>query len=192
MSRQKDFEPQQIIQKAMMLFWEKGYTATSVDDLVTHLNLNRSSLYHTFGGKHELFMLTLETYSQQIISGVAQILETSPSVKEAFGLICTYTIENTPPMNQWGCLMVNSITELLPHDEKVAMLAESYTHTLHSLILAKLQQDMEAERVPIKSSPTELAFFLFNTLQGLKVMLKTGSPRASLYAVRDITLTLLV
>jgi len=191
MSRQKEFDPDQIIQKAMVLFWEKGYTATSVDDLVTHLNLNRSSLYHTFGGKHDLFVLALQSYRQQIITALAQMLESTPSLKEAFWLICTQSIESHPPMNQWGCFMVNCITELLPHDPKVAAIATGYTDAVQALILMKIQQDIEAQRITLNHSPTELAFFLFNTFQGLKVMLKTGSPLVSLYAVRDITLSLL-
>lgn len=191
MSRQKEFDPQQTIQKAMMLFWEKGYTATSVDDLVTHLTLNRSSLYHTFGDKHELFMLALQNYSHRIIEGVAHLLETAPSIKEAFGLICTQTIENQAPMSQWGCLIVNSITELLPHDEKVAILAEEYAHAFQELLRTKLEQDRGAKRLTTLISSADLAFYLFNMLQGLKVMIKTGAPRPSLYAVRDITLTLL-
>ena len=55
MPRTKQFNEEEILKKAMELFWEKGFHATSIQDLVAHLGINRASLYDTFGGKEELF-----------------------------------------------------------------------------------------------------------------------------------------
>ncbi len=64
MPRVKEFDPDQALDRAMELFWRKGYEATSVQDLVEHMGINRFSLYDTFGSKHELFMAALDRYSE--------------------------------------------------------------------------------------------------------------------------------
>ena len=55
MARKKQFEEHEILTKATDLFWKQGFHATSIQDLVNHLKINRASLYDTFGGKEELF-----------------------------------------------------------------------------------------------------------------------------------------
>lgn len=62
MARRREFEPVEALDKAMELFWRRGYQATSVQNLVDHLGINRQSLYDMFGDKHELFLATLDRY----------------------------------------------------------------------------------------------------------------------------------
>ncbi|MEL6975424.1 MAG: helix-turn-helix domain-containing protein, partial [Bacteroidota bacterium] len=65
MPRTKQFDEKEVLKKAMELFWEKGFHATSIQDLVSHLGINRASLYDTFGGKDELFNTAFESYRHQ-------------------------------------------------------------------------------------------------------------------------------
>jgi len=60
MARTKDFDEDKVLQKAMNLFWHKGYNGTSMQDLVDGLGISRSSMYDTFGDKHTLFIRALE------------------------------------------------------------------------------------------------------------------------------------
>ena len=64
MPRTKQFDEKEVLKNAMELFWEKGFHATSIQDLVSHLGINRASLYDTYGGKDELFNTAFETYRQ--------------------------------------------------------------------------------------------------------------------------------
>ena len=61
MPRTKNFDPAEVLEKAKNLFWEKGYYATSMQDLVDTLGINRASMYDTYGGKDQLFAKALET-----------------------------------------------------------------------------------------------------------------------------------
>ncbi len=54
--RHKAFDPSTVLNEAVDVFWTQGYEATSVQDLVDHMGINRFSMYDTFGNKHELFM----------------------------------------------------------------------------------------------------------------------------------------
>jgi TetR/AcrR family transcriptional regulator, transcriptional repressor for nem operon len=190
MARPKEFDPDKALADALLLFWEKGYEATSVDDLVTRLNLNRSSLYHTFGDKHALFLETLRAYHQRVLRNVGQALAGLP-VTEAFRLLCDSIIDAQPPTNRWGCLMVNSITELLPGDSAVATIADAYTADVRRRIRAAIERDQTAGVLITRFAADDLAYYLFNTMQGLKVMSKTGISRSDLAAARDITLSAL-
>jgi TetR/AcrR family transcriptional repressor of nem operon len=62
MARTKDFDENEVLKKAVDIFWLKGYSATSMQDLVDGLGISRSSLYDTYGDKHTLFMKALESY----------------------------------------------------------------------------------------------------------------------------------
>ena len=68
MPRPKAFDPDAALQQAMQVFWERGYEATSVQDLVQGMGINRFSLYSTFGGKHQLFVTALERYRDTIVA----------------------------------------------------------------------------------------------------------------------------
>jgi TetR/AcrR family transcriptional regulator, transcriptional repressor for nem operon len=75
MPRAKVFDPDEALQKAMQIFWEHGYGATSVDTLVQGMGINRFSLYSTFGGKHQLFVAALERYRDTIVADLVGELE---------------------------------------------------------------------------------------------------------------------
>jgi AcrR family transcriptional regulator len=82
MARPKEFDPDKALGEALLLFWERGYEATSIDDIVTRLNLNRSSLYHTFGDKHALFLQTLRAYHQRVLRNVEAALGVDDAVTQ--------------------------------------------------------------------------------------------------------------
>jgi len=59
MARPREFDLNEALQAAMLLFWERGYEATSIDDLLQQMGINRASLYGTLGQKRELFLKAL-------------------------------------------------------------------------------------------------------------------------------------
>ena len=82
MGRYKTFDENAILHKAVELFWRKGYNATSIQDLVDHLGLNRSSIYETFGGKRALFEQAFEQYQHTNMTQLREFLRTYPEVRE--------------------------------------------------------------------------------------------------------------
>ncbi len=65
MARKKEFDPEERMEKARDLFWEKGYNATSMEDLVQTMGLNRGSIYDTYGDKHSLYLQCLGNYAAE-------------------------------------------------------------------------------------------------------------------------------
>ncbi len=85
MARTKDFDEQEVLKKAVCLFWNKGYNATSMQDLVDQLGISRSSLYDTYGDKHTLYLKALEEYQQTNGGKLCSIVHESASAKELSG-----------------------------------------------------------------------------------------------------------
>ena len=65
MARPREFDVDDALDRAMNVFWAKGYEATSMSDLMAAMDLSKSSLYDTFGSKHELFLSALQRYKRQ-------------------------------------------------------------------------------------------------------------------------------
>src|SRR4051812_19033882 len=65
-ARTKEFDPETALRAALELFWERGYEATSMADLVEHMGVARASIYATFGGKHELYLKALDRYGESV------------------------------------------------------------------------------------------------------------------------------
>src|SRR6201986_4496734 len=83
MARHKEFDRDEALQKAMEVFWSRGYEAASIQDLVEHMGINRQSLYDTFGDKHSLFLQALDRYREVEGRKLFGLLEQSGSVKRA-------------------------------------------------------------------------------------------------------------
>src|SRR2546428_10205183 len=129
MPRPKAFDPDEALQKAMQVFWERGYEATSVEDLVQHMGLNRFSLYSTFGGKHQLFVAALERYRDTIVADLVGELEQSAAGLAAIRQFFTRLVDFFASSQGWcGCLMTHTAVELSPHVSRVA--GQGHDHML--------------------------------------------------------------
>ena len=173
----------------MRLFWRKGYAATSVEDLTETLHLSRSSLYDTFGDKRTLFLEALKFYSERVISGTEQTLNESASpiagIQKVFdGLIVGADSET----GALGCFMVNSVAELVPYDPDVTKIATAYSDSLQQLFTTVLAQARSQNMLTKKQTPKQLAAYVFNMIQGMRILIKSGATREQVKTIRDITL----
>ena len=125
MPRVKLFDESEVLTKAMNLFWKQGYAATSVQDLVSHLGINRASLYDTFGDKEQLFKKSFELYRKNNIEGLKQFFDTQNNVREGFARLFENAIEEAiNDEDRKGCFVVNTTTELVPNDDSIAVTLE--------------------------------------------------------------------
>src|SRR5688500_14520493 len=122
--RPRSFDPERVLDQAMLLFWQRGYTATGVAELELATGLGRQSLYGAFGDKRALFDKVVERYFQQVLKpGLIDVLDGIDSPRTARG-----DLEHI--FQQWealavssdfnGCLVGNSVAELGLHDAELA------------------------------------------------------------------------
>jgi TetR/AcrR family transcriptional repressor of nem operon len=173
----------------MRLFWRKGYAATSVQDLIETLHLSRSSLYDTFGDKRTLFIEALKLYSERVISSTARTLNESPSpiagIQKVFDDLVAGAGSETGAL---GCFMVNSVAELVPYDPDITKIATRYADALQRLFTTVLTQARSQDMLTKKQTPEQLAAYVFNMIQGIRILIKSGATREQVQAISAITL----
>ena len=118
MARSKEFDVNQVLRKAMELFWQQGYEKTSMQELVDYMGIHRRSIYDTFGDKRTLFLSALSHYDELITSQTKKRVDSKLLVKqgirEVFNTVI-YPNFNLPK----GCLTVNAAIELSLIDEEI-------------------------------------------------------------------------
>ncbi|MFJ6413988.1 MULTISPECIES: TetR/AcrR family transcriptional regulator [Terribacillus] len=190
MARNKEFDENEVLRKAMELFWIQGYEKTSMQDLVKNMGIHRRSLYDTFGDKHTLFIKALEHYNETIRSRTENKVNQLESVKEAIRQLFEMVIVRDK-QQIIGCLTVNTAVELSLHDDQAAeKVLESFSETellLNKLVLRGQQSGEISNHLDAKKTSE----FLHNSLVGLRVMTKTTDDIDKLNNVIDITLSVL-
>lgn len=185
MPRNKAFNEQEVLSKAINLFQSQGYNGTSAQDLVDKLDISRSSLYDTFGDKHGLFIKALQQYQETESGTMIRMLRESTDVfktlKEIFDFV-------TNPVGTNGCLMVNSAVELALHDKQVASVVTKnmveVEKALEQAFIAAQKQGVLSKR----QSALAMARYVFNTISGLRVASRTGIDKRYFKDVVDVTL----
>ena len=113
MARPREFNESEALGGAMLLFWQRGYENASLSDITQAMGLSKSSLYGTFGSKHELLLSSLQYYVENMIEPSLTVLEEEPSPRAAIAKRFEMVIEGiTGPGPRCGCLIVNSTLEL--------------------------------------------------------------------------------
>src|SRR5258706_5010978 len=149
----------------MLLFWRKGYAATSVEDLTETLHLSRSSLYDTFGDKRRLFLEALKFYSERVISATERTLNQAPSPLAGIQALLDDLLAGVDnPSGALGCFMVNSVAELVPYDPAVTALATAYSAALQGLLAQALTRARRPDPATRQETPEQLATYVFNMI----------------------------
>jgi TetR/AcrR family transcriptional regulator, transcriptional repressor for nem operon len=170
-SRTKEFDPDAVLQKALELFWERGYEATSMADLVRHLGIARASIYATFGGKHDLYAQALDRYVQARDPGLVEMLsQPGPVLPAVRALVEAYATESVCDERRRGCMVVNAAVELLPRDPQAARRVEASWDTLETALTSALTRARAQGEIQEGKDPRALARFLLVVLQGMRVL----------------------
>lgn len=189
--RTKEFEPDEIADAAMRVFWQRGYAATSVQNLVEGTGLSRSSLYSTFESKQGLYQQALRRYAAVTTANV-ELLSGPGSPKELIRqLLVRIAEDELGDTQRRGCLVANATLELAGHDEAVAELVAHNFQRLQKALEKLLRRGQQLGEVAADKNPRALARFFVNTMQGIRVLGK-GSPaqqrRQCLMDVIDVAL----
>lgn len=183
------FNKQKALADVTQLFWRQGYEGTSVQQILSCMGLNRSSLYSAFGDKRALFVQALDHFGT--LAGVActplrQLSDPKEAVRQFYNLVF-FALPAEQRMN--GCLLVNTILEQSGLDEELATIAASK--------LAEVEQAFEGcfeaaqERGALKQAvdPHGLAAYFMTLTKGLRVAAREGRSEASLRQMIAISLT---
>ncbi|MEU5216092.1 TetR family transcriptional regulator [Streptomyces sp. NPDC020807] len=194
MARTKEFDPEAALRAALELFWERGYEATSMADLVEHLGVGRASLYATFGNKHDLYMKALDRYLETRDPEIVEALSApGPALPGVRALVRRFTAEAASEGRQRlnGCFVTNSAAELAPHDPAVARRVELSWEQMETLLYGALTRARAGGELPADRDPRALARMLLVLLQGIRVVGKASTEPGRVLDAAEQALSLL-
>lgn len=178
MPRPKEFNPDQVLEKAMHIFWHKGYEATSMEDLLKAMDINRGSLYATFGDKRELFLKAMDLYCSG--GGIGSRLSILNQPGPALSLIRQFIDRMlefglSDPLRR-GCMITNTVMELAPHEKDIARKVAGRLQMAEEALFKLLTRAQQEGELGSEKDPRALARVLVTMMQGTIVMIKAGTP----------------
>ena len=176
MPRPKEFNPDDAIEKAMQVFWHKGYEATSMEDLLSAMDLNRGSLYDTFGDKRQLFLKVIDRYCHGFVGEKFSLLDQpGPALPTLRRFIHGMIDGGLADPQRRGCLIANTVMELAAHEQDIAgkvCQAMKMGEDAFSKILTRAKEQGELAK---DKDPRALARFLTTMMQGTIMSIKAGA-----------------
>lgn len=142
MPRQKEFDREAVLLDAMYLFRDQGYAATSIQDLVDRMGINRFSLYSTFTSKHELFVASLEAYYTHVaIPFFDRLKDSGEGLAVIESVLLELVTRVTRGVSSNGCLLCNSIAEIgAEADARTERILATYLKRVETAFRAALER----------------------------------------------------
>ena len=171
------------------MFWEHGYHATSVQDLMKAAGIQKQSLYGAFGDKRSLFLKCLNLYTKQTLLEIQRVLNESDSPLEGIERVMRFASEppgskNCPP----GCLMANTALELGLNDPEIADEIRRMFRGLEKMLGAAVRKAQAQSEISKNLDCVAVGQSLANTISGIRILERTGAPRQQVRTVVEAAL----
>lgn len=181
--RPLSFDRDDVLEKAMLAFWEGGYETTSISDLTAAMGVTAPSLYAAFGDKKRLFLEAMRLYAGDR-DAFRETVRAAPSAKAAVtdmleNAAVLYTGEVTPK----GCLLASAAATGSVGAADVREAVADERRAIRSVLVERIEADVAANLMPQNTCPGVLADLAIATAQGLSVLARDGAGRDALLAV---------
>ena len=187
--RPRSFDIEAAVERAMDVFWSRGYHATALPDLLRATKLSRGSLYAAFGDKHSLFLRALDRYIADALTRMD--VELDPRKEPVAGLrayLAGYVERASGANGRRGCLLVATAMELAGHDAEVGRRVAGFFKTMEARVADVLSRAEAAGRLADGVEPASAARILVCFVWGLRVVAKTAQTRITWQATADALL----
>lgn len=180
----KQFDQDVVLDRAMQTFWRKGYTATSMQDLVETMEINRASIYATFGDKRSLFLASLRMFDAsvrlEVLSRLRRGRKPAAAIKALFESFLEQAMDGG--FNR-GCLITNTALELAAHDPEIAgIVAEAQTE-IESFLRDRILAGQATGEIRFELDAATTARGLLASLIGLMVLIRSRPEKPLLKSV---------
>lgn len=189
--RPRAFDTRQALARARDLFWSRGYAATSVQDLVDELGVQRGSLYAAFGDKHDLYLKAVALYAEENREHLAAVLRDGPVLPALRRMLLEPSaLTGAPghPQGRRGCLVGNTTAELAPGDDAARALAAAAYDGVIEVMTAALARAQATGEVTTSATPEAQARLLLLLFQGSALVSRALPDRERLAAAIDAAL----
>ncbi|MDD7937864.1 TetR/AcrR family transcriptional regulator [Actinomycetospora lutea] len=193
MPRPREFDEDRVVLAVRDEFWDKGYAATSMDDLLRVSGLGKGSLYGAFGDKHRLFLRVLRDYDDANLRGLRERLDAAPrGVDVVREFVLGVAGDPTGAAARRGCLLANSTAELATSTPDVAAEARRSYDAITAILTEALARAQREGDVDPGADPAGIARAVLAAQLGVMALGRTGMDVAELDAVARSALTRLL
>jgi AcrR family transcriptional regulator len=185
--RPRKFDREQALDRALELFWERGYEGASMADLTAAMGMHSPSIYAAFGSKEELFREVTAQYERRFAARLNELLETAPTAREAIRAFLRHAID-TYTDSARGCFFVLAAASCSAGNDAVReRLARKRSEGLRA-IRERLARACREGDLPADSDVEALAAYVIAVAQGISVQARDGASQATLNAVAETAL----
>jgi TetR/AcrR family transcriptional repressor of nem operon len=181
MARTREFDERQALTAAMLVFWEKGYEGTSIQDLEHAMGLNRTSIYNAFGNKRAVFERVLACYNESVMGALIAAMDRAPTIREGVRALLNGALDvHFDEGNPGGCLVVLSVLESGQHDAPAQETVAASIHELRQALQQRLVAAKKRGELRASLDAAATATTIASTLAGMMVLGKARFSRAVL------------
>jgi TetR/AcrR family transcriptional repressor of nem operon len=189
--RPKIFNEEEVIHKAINIFWSNGYEATSTENLLSEMEINRGSLYHCFGSKKELFAKSLDLFAINSIKMIEQKIGTYDNpivgIKNFFIELSSADYDT----HNKGCFMGNSLSELSNLDDELKSKATKNLVVLENVFFKYISKAKEDGQLLTTEDNRILARYLLNLWNGINITRRMYPNKEVLESIIKLQLSIL-
>jgi TetR/AcrR family transcriptional repressor of nem operon len=192
MVRTRTFDPATALSKAVDLFASKGYSDTSMEDIVQATGVSRYGLYGTFGNKRELFEQALDRHADAMgKQAFLRLIEPGASLEHIRRIFAERVADMSNEEENMGCLFIHTTMQLAPEDEDLREVLKKYMGRMSKLFAAGLESAKSRGEVKADLDVQASGEMLTSTMFGLAVLGRTGFPKETLESIVESTLAAL-
>lgn len=177
MARPREFDEDEVLERALEAFWRRGFDATSVSDLLAATGLAKGSLYKAFGDKRSLMLRALERYLERSYGHVRATLLDAPSAGEGIEAWLHRVADRATQPESKGCFAVNCTVQTAPHDSEVRALIVAHRERMLRLFEDVIARGIERGELREGVRPEVAARLVGTLVNGLQVSGKAGLTR---------------
>jgi len=186
--RPREFDLDEALDRAMLVFWRKGYEGASLSDLTEALGVARPSLYAAFGNKEQLFRKALDRYDEGTADFLWGSIRAPTARAVAEGLLRGAANFHAHPTNPPGCLMVHGALVGSDASDPVRLETRDRRDRLREAIRERLGRAREEGDLPAHSDPAALARYLVAVMRGMAVEAAGGANGNELHKIVDVAM----
>jgi len=175
MGRPKGHDEDEMLARALELFWTQGFAGTSVSDLTAQLGVNRSTLYAVFGHKQALYERALRQYMEQTQTlAFTTVADAGGGMAGIEAWLSIFVDSLNNDLNRRGCFMVAAALERVPEDEATTAIVGEDDARTRALLSAALERAIDDGQLPPQAVVAQLVSYLIVVAQGLRVAAKSN------------------
>jgi TetR/AcrR family transcriptional regulator, transcriptional repressor for nem operon len=175
MARPSEFDRDDVLHRAMEVFWCQGFEATGMPDLVEAMGIGRQSLYNAFESKRGLFLEALELYQAERARSLQKVLSSAATPLQGIETLLTSIAAATGVARTRGCMSVNTATEIGLNDGEVAAIVKRGALKSKADLAAAMTQAKALGELPDELDEQAAADFVLTVMRGLRVSGKAGA-----------------